>query len=296
LLIKKGQADKKFCASYLDFDCTFRDGICGISSEIEAEELKILTAWLNSHLSSYLMFLTNGNWGIEREQFIPTEIFDLPALSFSLPSGAKERIVRYVDEIIAIRKNEFFNVESQITVLEEKIESAFWESLNLSETDKILIEDLLNYQLDAFQSGQKSNAYKPCLLIESRAYAQYLCRTLNEFLKYTPEISVWASVFDIEKRTPLNVIILHLNQEQKAGTIQELQGDEINQVLRELEQYTYREHSESIYYRKFFRYYNDDVVYLVKPNEKRFWTRSMGLNDADEIILEILTVEHEQES
>jgi len=301
LLIKEGQVNKKFCVSFLDFDCSFRDTILGIyTPTIAADDLKLLTAYLNSRLATYLMFLTTADWGIERERVKPNEVLYLPDLCFTLPSKAKEKIVSLVDEIITVIKKEptdiFFNAEQKISFLEHEIESSLWEALNLPETDKILIEDLLNYQLDAFQSGQKSNAYKPCSLDDSKAYVHYLCKTINEFLKYTPEISVSASVLDIHIGTPLNVIILHLNQRQESDTIQQLPGNKINQILTELEQYTYREHSESIYYRKFLRYYNDDIIYLVKPNEKRFWTRSMGLNDADEIILEILTVEHEQES
>lgn len=298
VLIKEGQTNKRFCASFLDFNCSFKKVVFGIHAPDDGDELKLLVAYLNSSLASYLMFLNASNWGIERETVKSNEFLEIPDLFSYLLDNVKKEIVSYIDEIIAVRKKEFseifFNAEQQIYVWEQKIEAAFLEGLNLSETDKILIEDLLNYQVDSFQSEQKSKAYKPCKLDDSRAYAHYLCKTINEFLKYTPETSVWASVFGIHERTPLNVVILHLNQEQKAGTIQELQSDEINQVLKELEQYTYREHSESIYYRKFFRYYNDDVVYLVKPNEKRFWSRSMGLNDADEITLEILTVEHER--
>ena len=59
-------------------------------------------------------------------------------------------------------------------------------------------------------------------------------------------------------------------------------------ILKDIEAYTYRKHSESIYYRKFIRYYSSDTIYIVKPNEKRCWSRSMGLNDADEIVAEIL--------
>ena len=88
--------------------------------------------------------------------------------------------------------------------------------------------------------------------------------------------------------------MLHLSGEKEAGFIQTIDGKDIAPILKDLERYSYEEHSESIYYRKFFRYYNDDVVYIVKPNEKRFWTRSLGLNDADEIILEILTSEDER--
>jgi hypothetical protein len=158
----------------------------------------------------------------------------------------------------------------------------------------VLIEDLLEYQLDAFQSGQRSKAFRHCQKEDTEQYAQHLCKTINEFLSYTPEIGVWATVFDVQMHVPLNVIVLNFNQKAKKGTVQVLQDSEINQVLKDLEQFCYKEHSESIYYRKFFRYYKDDVIYLLKPNEKRFWTRSMGLNDADEIILELLTSKNER--
>lgn len=316
LLIKEGQKNKQFCASYLDYDCSFRDTVYGIGSFEGESELKYLMAYLNSNLAGYLMFMTTADWGIERERVKPNEILDLPDLCFSLPSKTKEQIANYVDEIITLRKKEpkqegkpkkpshpslfddsnqnQIDIEAQINQIEKKIEVAFWEALKLSETDKVLIQDLLDYQLDAFQSGQKSKAYKPCEVEDCEAYAQYLCNTINDFLSYTPELTVWASVFKIEKRTPLNVVMLQLNREKSAGFIQTIDGRDINPILKDLERHSYEEHSESIYYRKFFRYYSDDVVYIVKPNEKRFWTRSLGLNDADEIILEILTSEDER--
>jgi hypothetical protein len=295
ILIKEGQKNRRFCASFSDFDCSFQDSVYAIQSNEEGS-LKLLTAYLNSQLAFYLMFLTTADWGVERERVKPNEILDLPDLCFSLPEETKQKIAGHVDEIIQIRKNEFIHVEPKIAAIEQKIETSLWEALDLSDTDKVLIEDLLEYQLDSFQSGQKSKAYRPCNLDDSRAYAQHLCKTINSFLGYSDELSVWATIFDVSVSTPLNVVVLHLEKEKKSGTIEELQSGEINAILKELEQYAYQEHSESIYYRKFFRYYNYDVVYILKPNEKHCWTRSLGINDADEIILEILTSEYEEEN
>jgi type I restriction-modification system DNA methylase subunit len=298
LLIKRGHTKNRLCSAFLDYDASFKSIVFGIHSHGQDSELKILSAFINSNIATYLVFLTSSSWGVERDIVYPEEILDLPDLCFSLPSEAKEIIVAHVDEIISIRKNEvnefFFNAEQQIEVLEKKIETALWDALQLTENDRVLIEDLLEYQLDAFQSGQRSKAFRHCQKEDTEQYAQHLCKTINEFLSYTPEIGVWATVFDVQMHVPLNVIVLNFNQKAKKGTVQVLQDSEINQVLKDLEQFCYKEHSESIYYRKFFRYYKDDVIYLLKPNEKRFWTRSMGLNDADEIILELLTSKNER--
>lgn len=316
ILIKEGQTNKRFCASYQDFDCSFRDTILGVHSN-DVLGLKLLVAYLNSSLASYLMFMTSSNWGIEREIVKSGEILNTTDLCYSLHNDIKKQIVNFVNEIIGLIKNapekkppklqtiSLFDesdpepkqedIESQIAALEQKIEAIFWDALNLSETDRILIEDLLDYRLNAFQEPDTSPAFHPCNIDHNEQYAHYLCKTINEFLGYTPEVSVWASVYDLPESSPLNVVVLHLDKQQKAGTVKKLPSDGIGKILTEMEGHVYQEYSESIYYRKFFRYYNYDVVYLIKPNEKRFWTRSMGVNDADEIILEILTSEDERE-
>lgn len=96
-------------------------------------------------------------------------------------------------------------------------------------------------------------------------------------------------MYELGSRIPLNVVVLYFNQNKKADTVTELPEKQIGQILKEIEQHTYEEYAESIYFRKFLRYHNGkDITYIIKPNEKRFWSRSMGINDADEIIAEIL--------
>lgn len=287
ILIKEGQKDKRFCASYLDYNCSFRKTIYGIHSK-ESQDLKTLMAFLNSGLAFYIMFLTTADWGVERERVEPKEIMQLPSLNFILKNSYKSHINHFIDKIIQIKKSNLLEEDQLIAELEQKIENTLWDALNFSEAERILIEDLLNFNLDAFQNKQKSIAYKPCRLDENNLYAKYLCKTINEFLDYGEELTVWASVFSLSPRIPLNAIILHLNKDQEADTIIELPEKQIGQILKQMEEHTYKKHAESIYYRRFLRYYTDDKLYIIKPNEKRLWSRAMAMNDADEIIAEIL--------
>ena len=287
ILIKEGQSNKKFCASFLDYDCSYKKTVYGIHHP-NSNDLQLLTAFLNSAFASYLMFLTASNWGIERETVKPKEILNLPDLCFSLDEDKQLKIVKFVNEIIQTKKSNLVNEVQLITDLEQKIEAVLWDALDLSEIERILIEDLLNYSLDAFQSKQKSVAYHPCQLNDNKLYAKYLCKTINEFLDYGKDLTVWASVFNLNPRIPLNVTILYFNKEKSADTILELPENEIGQILKRMEKYTFQKYSESIYYRRFLRYYADDKLYIIKPNEKRFWSRSLAINDADEIIAEML--------
>jgi hypothetical protein len=53
-----------------------------------------------------------------------------------------------------------------------------------------------------------------------------------------------------------------------------------------LERKIQTEYSESIYVRRNIRFYDGDTLHITKPDEKRFWSRSMALRDADETIAE----------
>jgi 16S rRNA G966 N2-methylase RsmD len=289
LLIKEGQEKKtkKFCSSYLDFDCSFKKTVYGIHIENGETDLKILSAYLNSGLATYLMFLSPSSWGIDRERVKPNEVLDLPDLCFSLPKDKKEAIIACMDEIIAIKKQNLaiYSIEE----IEKRIDTLFYEALNLSPNEIVLIEDLINLTLDGFQNKKKSIAFHPCQPDEMKAYSQYLVNNINSFLKFGSSLTAWVTIFPISPKIPLNIVALRFNKEQEAGHIGESDNKNIAEILRQINEYTYQEYTESIYYRKFVKYYSGDTIYIIKPNEKRFWSRSLALNEADEIIAEILS-------
>ena len=58
-------------------------------------------------------------------------------------------------------------------------------------------------------------------------------------------------------------------------------------MLKELDKYSIQEKGKNLYVQKQFRYYDSDKIYLIKPNQKRFWTRSQAIDDALSFIVEI---------
>lgn len=41
-------------------------------------------------------------------------------------------------------------------------------------------------------------------------------------------------------------------------------------------------------FRKKLNYYDGDNIYIIRPNQRRFWTQSMAMQDASDLIIEIL--------
>ena len=286
LLIKEGFVKKEIGSSFVDYDCSFRKSILGIYANNEFK-LKLLSAYINSDLFKYFLFLTSNDWGIERYRIMPNELLELPDLTSIFSIKTQNLIVKLFDQILKIKKAEFLNLDIRISKIEKEINEIIKRDIDFSFLDIIIIEDFLNFTLDAFQNKQKSIAYHPTQLKENKLYAEYLCKTINEFLEYDNEIKAWATVFDLSHRIPLNVVVLYLNNIHEADAIIDLPEKEVGAILKSMEQHSYKEYAESIYFRRFFRYYDEDKIYIIKPNEKRFWSRSMAINDADEIIVEI---------
>lgn len=288
ILIKEGQSNKRFCSSYLDYDCSFRKTVFGISSK-DATLLKALTAYLNSSFSSYFLFLTATTWGIERERVKPNEIFYLPALPFMTSDDTVKLLAQKVDEITKIKKGTFMNTVEQVREVEKKIDDVILKALDISSTEKTSITDTLDFALDLFQEGENSEAYKPASAKYMERYSKQLCDCLNNFLNDSTLVPS-VRIYDLPNRSPLRLVALMLstlpNATEKIERVDH--ASTVNALLKKIDDHTYERHSESIYFRKTVRYFDGDTIFLVKPNEMRFWSRSAAANDANELTFEIL--------
>ncbi|NQU85081.1 MAG: hypothetical protein HQ541_04910, partial [Mariniphaga sp.] len=299
LLIKTGQKDKEFCASYIEFDCYFKHAVYGISYKQVIEKnidkvnlLKALTAYYNSKFSSYYLFLTSISWGIEREQVQPQEMLSLPPLPFEIDEEEIIKLATKEDEIAAIISNPWSD-KLKIKEIEKEIDEIIYNALDLSSLERYLIEDIWNYSLELFQEGAKSRALMPVNNNNDELvdYLKLLASILNEHLKHT-EIRTWGSIWKMPSTIPLRLVSIHFTNQYKPGHIHSLPNNkELNTIINKIDKYTYEKYSESIYFRKVVKYYNNDDIHIVKPNQKRFCSRSLAIQDADSILVEISKME-----
>lgn len=298
LLVKEGQKDKRFTASYLEFDCSFKHTVYGISfnkKNISKKEfnskrdlLKALTAFLNSKFASYALFLTSISWGVERERVTAKDMLQLPALPFEMPEEKVKELAQKVDKI-SVELSKDFKDENIIDGIENEIDKIIYSALNLSQREQYLIEDVLNYSLDLFQEGENSIAYKPVNKYndELKDYLKIICEDINEHLEFS-DTTVWASIQETPVTIPMKLVSVHITNEHKAGHIETYKySKNINKLIKTIDKYSYEKHSASVYFRKVVRYYEGDIIYIMKPNEKRFWSRSQAMQDSSSILLEI---------
>lgn len=282
IVIKEGLKNKRFCASSITEKAVFLNAVYGIRSN-NSDELQFIVNYINSIFATYYLFLTTSTWGVERERVKVNELLLLPYKN--VDDDILQYSTDFLNKIIEIKETFLLEKEQKIKTIENDINELIYKYLSINPIQKIQIEDVVNFNL--LLDGENSIAFKPTTQPEITQYAQMLCEELNNFLEFGATIRVNARTFTISTRNALNVVALDFttnNQQNEA-----IHSDEsINKLLKEIEKYTYEKYSESVYFRKFVKYRTENTLFIVKPNEKRFWSRSMALNDADEVVVELM--------
>lgn len=279
VLIKEGLSDKKLCASYIEESCSFNSKVLGITGQ-DINALKAITCFVNSDLATYYLFLISASIGIEREEIKPNELYELP---FTFSNESFIKLGKCIDKIKeTIDKN--YPLAVDVTSYESAINQELNKLFGLTENEQILIEDFKTYSLGLIFAGNNSIALKLTDKQENHQYATFLCNELNKFLN--SKMIASADIFELDKRSPLNMIKLTLGKGKQE--IRSSSADSYHTHLSEIDKYLIKKEAKNIYIKKQVKYYDGDTIYIIKPNQKRFWSRSTAINDAKELIGEIL--------
>jgi hypothetical protein len=263
-------------SSFVEYKSAFKKGIVGIySKKDDSNILKLLTLFLNSDFVKYYSFLTTSSWGIERDVVKHKELFQIPYLLSEISDINKSSLMKKFEEI-EINLAKFYPLD----MIEKEINEIVLDEL--SSADKLIISDALS-NIELFHKKEKSKALLPVLNIES--YTNLFCNELNDFLD-GQDLFANATVFDINRFSPLMAIKISFNN---AKGILYKSKEDINNELKKLDKQLWEEKAANIYFRKKLNYkVNDGIYYIIRPNQRRFWTETMAMEDASELILEIL--------
>ena len=122
---------------------------------------------------------------------------------------------------------------------------------------------------------------------------------------------ICATIFttDSDINVPYCIVAIHLDWSRESPISYEyLQKEELLLKLADLDLVFQKQRSDTIYYRRVCKVYwntqvpdhgverNIPTVFLIKPNQIRYWTRSMALRDADEVAGDIMLWQEEPRS
>ena len=141
--------------------------------------------------------------------------------------------------------------------------------LEFSELECILMDDVLNYMLDFHRNGEESKVAQPVEEEQLTGFGEIYCKILNTvYEKFKP-----AKPLKTE-----NFVCFPIYY----GKEPQLKTDDVKKFEYELKKLVYKKFGKYLRINRIMRIYDENIIYLVKPNQLRFWLRSIAIRDADE--------------
>lgn len=239
----------------------------------ETSSLNAACLSYNSILSVYFLLLTSSRFASYRPEPLVEELLRVP-----IPEPQPNLL------------DGLQNVED----IDRRIREAF----HFKDAEWVLIEDLFNVTLPDFKGDVKSpgrqrtqrrneSGEEP----ELRHYCEYFIRVLKA--GFGQDKNITATVFrETDKDLlPYRLVAFELNQQSdEQFRVEPLEATALLNELEELNRTWLRSHKAiggSIYRQRVARVYDHrgtiPTIFILKPDACRYWTRSMGLHDADEV-------------
>lgn len=277
ILIKEGLSNWKICASYEDEACSFNSKVLGLS-HTDSKVLKGLTCFINSKLAYYYLFLCSASIGIEREEIKPNEVYRLP---FSLSKRNLYHLADIYDKMVVV-ESEVFNTNTK--KFEKEIDSYISKCFNFSIDESLIVDNFVEYTIPLLIK-RYHYVLGPTNTAEIQDYASKVSKHLNDFLQNQNLYANCTIYENIKHFSPLMITkVAFANSEKEVLK----SSEQIQDILRELDKELWQKKATNIYFRKKLNYKTGNEVFIVRPNQRRFWTPSMAIEDASELILEIL--------
>ena len=285
LLCASGLRGSRIVATYCGEDVVYSVSQYGVSFTKGTRTLApYINAILNSSLATYFIFLTATKWGLEKYEILQNDILRLRVPD---PERVKVAQVDSIRELERELRKKARNGQYD-EALVAKLDKAVFKLYGLDRFEQILVEDMLNHTIDLQRKHEKSKALSPATAIECRDYAKHVIAVIQPFLETRKKRRLVADVLDMD--APLRVVrftIMATSGKARPSVAIEKAAD-LSDVLGEVAQDLDEQIAFGIHTRRHLRVYSGDSFHVVKPSQRRFWTRSAGLTDGDSVLKDLL--------
>lgn len=248
------------------------------------EEKVMLVCYLNSKIANIYVFLTASSWGVERECLVLKEVMNLPSPFEIMSESLKKSLISLYQQIC---KRQGDTLQSGIDDLRKEIDAVFYKTFGLTSFDIDVVEDLYSNSLKLFIQKDKSETLKPAVFDNLKSYVQKLCESLNNYYQFS-DTKVSPSILVPNPYDAFDMVTIKFDE--KEGKLEKLNNQQYKLILRQLYSGEVSKEKSNIIIKRIFRIYESDKITLIKPNQKRYWTKIQAIEDAASIFSEILSM------
>jgi hypothetical protein len=297
VLIHKSESQAAFSAN----DVAFSSSISGLTGKQGDEDLlKWLVVYINSPLAKYYQFLTSSRWAVERDNPIQVEYEQMPFFVPERNDARLAKILEYFDQMEDYyRKRDMVlggEYEKDIEELASAMNDLVFDIYQLNHGESQLVQDMVKYEIGFFNWAKRhrrtlndsmSFPVRPPDIQMLVAYAGMFVETVTALLRYQ-EQTLNATVY--RDGAPLSAVGFELVSLADAKEVQVIDNSlRLRETLRKLDRLLLEQHAPALFMRRHVRIYDAPWLYLVRPSQRRFWTRSQARADADSFIAESLS-------
>ncbi|MBY0300137.1 MULTISPECIES: HsdM family class I SAM-dependent methyltransferase [Sphingomonas] len=203
-------------------------------------------------------------------------------------AGRNEKALREVSDFlsanrvslsayVAATSFRLYNKKATVTSTGDVLDLPFPESgdLELSASETILVHDIVNYQRELIRRGDKSYVLRSTGHSALPAFNETLLASINQLYSDNPLVAhpsqCWPGIIcQPYSFGPANI---------DWSDSEKLRG-RLDAVVRQ-------QRSETVSVTRIARIYDDNLLFLIKPDRLRFWMRSIALRDADEVLADL---------
>ena len=279
----------RYSATVSDRSVLYNKNFYGISfAGKDPAAARVLAAVLNSSLTTFQLAFGGSTWGLERPTVEPNDL-----LSLRVPdvSKAEPALLQAVLAAEIAAANEPGN-EQVIAALDQ----AVYDLYGLERDEAVLAsESVVRARALLFEGHAQRMAFiKAPAQDDLTAYAGEVVRTVNTYLRargkrhleavvYPRRVvqgnavdgtpGIMAVRFAMAAGAPADVPIVHRGSDAEIDRLATLFRGQVNADV-----------PPYLNERRQLRIYNDSDMFILKPSEVRYWSRTTGLNDADVIL------------
>jgi type I restriction-modification system DNA methylase subunit len=279
----------------------YSNQITGIAGKPGEEQLlKWIVVYINSILARYYHFLTSTSWAVERGTIRQGEYKRMPIIIPDKDDPRLQEVLTLFEEIVLLyqKRDEPLGGrhDAEIEKARERIDKLVFDIYDVAPMEQQLVKDMAGYEILFFEwskrkkrhiNDEKAKPVRPPEASMLEEYAQEFIDVTTSLLHYQNQ-TLNARVY--QDGAPLSVVEFELIQAAEAQDVRFInESKELRDLLYRLERRLWERQSSTLYARRHVRIYDGQRFYVVRPSERRLWTRSQAYADADSFIAEILS-------
>lgn len=246
-----------------------------ISVHAPAPLLEAACVSFNSAIATYYLQLTSGRMAAYRPEALVHELMSLP-----IPNpqpGLLDGVETY-----------------------EQVDARAFRAFSLNDAERVLVEDMFQYTLQDFRghddspSRQVTSGANNESELQLSSYCEYFVRVLKAGFGHDKKVAATIFRSEQESQLPYRLVAFELGgANDDAISVRQVRTTALLDELERLDKGSLRPGvtRRGIYHERIVRIYDSSngtpTIFVVKPDMARYWTRSAGLSDGDEVALDL---------